>query len=611
MQRSQDVDAIIREIVIRTQGDIRLALPLGLGKPVSLVNALVEAACTDPAIRLTIFTALTLERPSTSSEVKRRFLEPALDRLFGAYPEILYAKLIRDGKLPSNIMVHEFFLMAGRWLGVDAAQQSYISANYTHARDMLLARRPNVLMQLVSEENGRFSLSCNTDISTDLFRARDAGQADFIAVFETNPELPFLEGPGAILGQESVDLVHDPQDPFELFSAPRRPLALSDHAIGLHVSRLIRDGGTLQIGIGTLGDTVAHSLILREQGKAAQIHADCPFPVEPNEEGAFQTGIYCVTEMLVGGVLELFEAGVIRREVEGVAVHAGFFVETRAVYSRLRGLPDERRRKIAMVPVSFTNTLYGDEPAKRAARTDARFVNGAMKVSALGDVMSDSVEDGQVVSGVGGQFNFVDQAFALEGARAIITLPATRINGGTVESNIVWDVPSVTVPRHLRDIVVTEYGIADLRGLPDAKVIAALLDITDSRFQDDLSERAKSAGKLPSDHEIAPAHRHNLPETLSAWLGAHRDLLPDFPFGSDFDTIERMLLPALTELEVHSHTLSGKVRLMAASLRGPAHPHEGEAMARMGYENARGLTARGLRGALRRVVLQRSSGSDP
>lgn len=264
-----------------------------------------------------------------------------------------------------------------------------------------------------------------------------------------------------------------------------------------------------------------------------------------------------------------------------------------------------------MVPVSFTNTLYGDEPAKRAARTDARFVNGAMKVSALGDVMSDSVEDGQVVSGVGGQFNFVDQAFALEGARAIITLPATRISEGTLESNIVWNVPSVTVPRHLRDIVVTEYGIADLRGRSDAKVISAMLNITDSRFQDDLLKRAKSAGKLPSDNEIAPAHRHNLPETLSRWLGEHRDLLPDCPFGTDFDAIERMLLPALKDLEENTHTLAGKARLMVASLHGPAHPREDEAMARMGYEDASGLTARALRGALRRVALHGSSGLDP
>lgn len=522
MLRNHDAAPIVREIIERTDGDIRLALPLGLGKPVTLINALVQAACDDPEINLTIFTALTLERPSPSSDVERRFLKPALDRLFGAYPDILYARLMREERLPPNIRVNEFFFMAGRWLGVEQAQQAYISANYTHARDVLLAQHPNVLMQLVAERNGRFSLSSNTDISADLFRLRSKGHADFMAVVETNPQIPFMGGQEATLDAEDIDLVLDPPEPFDLFSAPRRPLADSDHAIGLHVSRLIPDGGTLQIGIGTLGDTVAHALLLRERGEAQTIQAECPFPVGPDCGGKFEVGLYAVTEMLVGGLLALFEEGVVRREVDGVAVHAGFFVETRDFYAQLRDMPEEQRAKIAMVPVSFTNALYGNEAEKRAARTDARFVNGAMQVSALGDVMSDSLKDGQVVSGIGGQFNFVEQAFALKGARAIIALPATRRTGGKLESNIRWDVASVSVPRHMRDIVVTEYGIADLRGRSDADAIAALLRITDSRFQADLLAKAKTAGKLPQNHAIPDSSQDNLPEAVTRWLGPHR-----------------------------------------------------------------------------------------
>ncbi|MCW1933680.1 acetyl-CoA hydrolase/transferase C-terminal domain-containing protein [Pararhodobacter zhoushanensis] len=602
MQRDTDADAIVREIIARTGGDIRLALPLGLGKPVTLLNALVQAACDDPGVTLAIFTALTLERPAPGSDVERRFLEPAMDRLFGAYPEILYARLRREGTLPPNIKVSEFFMLAGRWLGHEAAQQAYISANYTHARDVLLRQKPNVLMQLVAEEDGRFSLSSNTDISADLFRFRAQGEADFITVFETHPQLPFLQGPGATLRVDEVDLVLDPVQPFELFSAPRRPLALEDHAIGLHVARLIVDGGTLQIGIGTLGDTVANALLLRDRGEAAAVQADCPFPVMQDAGAPFADGLYCVTEMLVAGLMALFEAKAIRREVDGCAIHAGFFVETRDFYANLRSLPPERRAKIGMMPVSFTNALYGDEAQKRAARTDARFVNAAMKVSALGDVMSDSVKDGQVVSGVGGQFNFIEQAFALDGARSIITLAATRISHGKVESNISWALPSVTVPRHMRDIVVTEYGIVDLRDRTDAEVIAALLAITDSRFQADLMAKAKAAGKLPKDYQIPPAHRRNLPQTVADWLVPHRAALPDFPFDSDFDAIERVLLPALQELANLSPTLSGKARLLAASLTAAPHPQEDEAMARMGYKDDRGLTARALRGALRRVA---------
>ncbi len=602
MLRDQDAKAIVSAIVDKTGGDIRLALPLGLGKPVTLVNALVQAACDDPDISLSIFTALTLERPELESDVQRRFLEPAMDRLFGAYPELLYARLLRDDNLPSNIKISEFFLMAGRWLNVKSVQQSYISANYTHARDVLVAQRPNVVMQLVAEQDEQFSLCSNTDISTDLFRMRRQGTLDFTAVFETNPQMPFMHGQDAILGPEEADMVLDPPAPFELFSAPRRPLSEADHAMGLHISRLVPDGGTLQIGIGALGDTVAHALLLRDRGDADAVQRDCPFTIAHDPGGQFDTGLYAVTEMLVNGVLALFEKGIIRREVDGIAIHAGFFVETRDFYARLRDMDSASRAKIAMMPVSFTNALYGDETAKRAARTDARFINGAMQVSALGDVMSDSLADGKVVSGVGGQFNFVEQAFALDGARAIIALPATRMSGGKLQSNIRWDVPTVSVPRHMRDIVVTEYGIADLRGQSDADVIAALLQITDSRFQDELVAKAKKSGKLAADFQLPSACRSNLPKTVSHWLRPHRASLQDFPFGSDFDAIERVLLPALAELKDLSPTLSGKMRLLGSSLTGPPHPQEKEAMARMGYDNDTSLTARALRGALRRVA---------
>ena len=598
--RTTDPKAAADEIIAATGGDIRVALPLGLGKPVTLINALVARACEDPSIRLSIFTALTLERPKPSSDMERRFLEPAMDRLFGAYPELLYARLMRENRLPANIEVAEFFLLAGRWLGVAPMQQRYISANYTHALDVLVNRKPNVLVQLVAERDGQFSLSSNTDISADLFRLRRAGQIDFLAALEPHPELPFMEGEAAVLAGDEAQVVFDTGDSFELFSAVRRPVSDAAHAIGLHVSGLIPDGGTLQIGIGSIGDAVAHALLLRDRGAVGTIRSDCPFPVKGSDDGRFEIGLHAVTEMLVGGLLDLFEKGVVRREVDGVAINAGFFVETRDVYRRLREMPPETGARIAMQPVSFTNQLYGDEAAKRAARVDARFVNGAMQVSCLGDVMSDARSDGQVVSGVGGQFNFVEQAFALHGARSIITLPSTRKTHGKTVSNIRWEVAATTVPRHMRDIVVTEYGVADLRGQPDATVIARLIAIADSRFQDKMIARAKSAGKLPGDFELPEDARHNRPARLAEWLDGHRDRLPSFPFGTDFDETERSLLPALDRLQHEAATSRGRLTLLWAAFGARAHPQERALMARMGFERARSLDALALRGALRR-----------
>jgi hypothetical protein len=202
------------------------------------------------------------------------------------------------------------------------------------------------------------------------------------------------------------------------------------------------------------------------------------------------------------------------------------------------------------MPVSFTNELYGDEVSKRRARVDARFVNNAMMATLLGAVISDGLENGQVVSGVGGQYNFVAQAFALEDARSILTVESTRQEAKAI-SNIRWSYGHETIPRHLRDIVITEYGVADLRGKSDADVIAAMLAVTDSRFQTELMRQAKEAGKLAHNYEIPAAHRDNVPDRIARALQPARDagLLPSFPFGSDFTDVEQRLIPALRLLQ--------------------------------------------------------------
>ncbi|MCC5968937.1 MAG: hypothetical protein JJU15_03220 [Pararhodobacter sp.] len=587
--------------------DLRVALPLGLGKPVTLINELVRRACRDPSIRLHIFTALTLERPSPSSDLERRFLEPALDRLFGDYPQIEYAQLMHKGALPDNIQVTEFFLQAGNWRKVPAAQQSYVSANYTHALDVLLERKPNLILQLLASEGERLSLSCNTDITSDLLKLRQKGDAAFTLIGQVHPDLPFMPGPAAEIGREECAVLIEPEAPaHELFSVVKRPVDLQAHAIGLHVSRLIPDGGTLQVGIGEIGDAVAHALILRQRERIAPIWDGCPFPSGETftETGRFETGLYCVTEMLVDGILALFEQGIIRRKVNGASIHAGFFVDSRDFYARLRALSESDRARIAMVPVSFTNALYGNEVAKRAARRDARFVNSAMMVTLLGATVSDATEDGQVVSGVGGQFNFVEQAFALKGAHAIITLPATRQGKHGLTSNIRWSYGHVTIPRHMRDIVVTEYGIADLRGRSDAETIAALLEITDSRFQEELEGQAKSSGKLPKSYRLPDTARSNTPRALRKWLDPHRESdLPHFPFGTDFTEIEQYLLPALADLQQASASFPSLLSLMLRGLSGRPARRERDALQRLnltepGDVKTR-LTALALRGALR------------
>src|SRR6185437_8688690 len=214
-------------------------------------------------------------------------------------------------------------------------------------------------------------------------------------------------------------------------------------------------------------------------------------------------------EMFVEGFLDLYRAGVLKREIDGAVLDGGFFLGSRALYRALREMPPEVRAKFRMRSISFVNQLYGGEEAKRRARVNARFINDAMMVTLLGDVVSDGLDDGRIVSGVGGQYNFIAQAFALEDARSVILLRSSRTTKGRSQSNIRWNYGHTTIPRHLRDIVVTEYGIADIRGKSDRDVAVAMLGIADSRFQDELLVQAKEIGKIERAFELQKTARNN------------------------------------------------------------------------------------------------------
>ncbi len=549
------VDAILRAVGPR----IVLGLPLGLGKANSIANALFARAMADRSVTLNIFTALTLESPRPSSELERRFIQPVTDRLLGGYPPLAYARALRAGPLPPNIEVNEFFFLAGAWLSVPHAQQTYISANYTHASRYLIERGVNVVAQLVAKREAdgvaRYSLSCNTDTTLDVLRARDEGRAKFVLAGQVNSELPFMPGPGDLPAETFSFMLDDPSADFPLFAPPKEPIGLRDYAIGLHAARLVPDGGTLQIGIGKEADAAVRGLIVRHHDAAAfdnavsRLTGDAP-PLAIEHRAPFAEGLYGVSEMFVDGFLELVRAGILKREVDGVLLHGAFFLGTRAFYRELREMPEADRAKLQMTAVSFTNELYGDEAAKTRARVGARFVNSALMATLLGAVISDTLEDGRVVSGVGGQYNFVAQAFALPDARSVLTLKSTRGTGTNATSNVRWSYGQATIPRHLRDIVVSEYGIADLRGKSDEDTIAAMLAIADSRFQPELLKAAKGARKVPASYEIPRACRDNTPERIERALAPLREngLLPPFPFGTDFDPTEQRLLAALEPL---------------------------------------------------------------
>ena len=607
-----DATSLAERLVAATGGNIVLGMPLGLGKANLTANALVERALADPSISLTILTALSLEKPRPGSDIERRFIAPVIDRLFGAYPDLAWVGPLRAGTLPDNIRIVEFFFLAGRWLAVPAAQQNYISVNYTHALGTIIDHKPNVLAQIVARretpDGARLSMSCNPDLTGDFLKARDAGKIDPLIVCEVNDNLPFMGGDAELPESEADHVLLGANWP--LFGPPREPVSLTDYAVGLNIARLVPDGGTLQIGIGSIGDAVAAGLIMRHRDggtfRAALSALEQGSHPVPCHDGPFDEGLFGSSEMFVPAFLDLIDAGVLKRDVDGAFLQAGFFLGPVGFYTHLRDMSDAERARIAMKPVSYVNELYGAEEEKRRARKDARFVNSAMMATLLGAVVSDALEDGRVVSGVGGQYNFVAQAFALEGARVILALHATREDTGGAQSNIRWSYGHTTIPRHLRDVIVTEYGVADLRGRSDADVIAAMLAITDSRFQDELLDTAKRSGKIAADYRIPDRHRRNLPERIEEALARHaaEGHLAAFPFGSEFTPVEQRLIPALTLMRSQASSPLGLLALARAGLSGAPVALEEEAMARMGLDAPRSwrerLSGAVLRGALRR-----------
>jgi hypothetical protein len=601
-----DPDDVAEDIIRDVGTDLVVGLPLGLGKANHVVNALYARALADRSISLTFFSALTLEKPKPKNLLERRFIEPVIDRLFGGYPDLAYAEALHAGRLPPNIRVIEFFFLAGKWLHTPYAQQHYISANYTHAASYLLARGLNVVTQLVAKRvvDGvtRYSLSCNTDTTLDILRARAQGAASIKLIGQVNSELPFMPGLGDLPGDEFSAVLDSPATDFPLFAPPSEPISDTKYAIGLHAAGLVRDGGSLQIGIGQVGDALAQGLVIRHRDNA-QFHAIMKrlSPATASslalETGSFAKGLYGVSEMLFEAFLGLIEAGILKRDVDGVVLHGAFFLGPKSFYRALRQMTPDQIARIQMMPVSFTNELYGEEDKKRAARIDARFVNNAMMATLMGAAISDGLDNGQVVSGVGGQYNFVAQAFALKGARSILALEATRQAGARAQSNIRWNYGHETIPRHLRDVFVTEYGIADVRGQSDADVIAAMLAVSDSRFQAELARAAKDAGKLPKNYEIPAAHRENFPARIVEALKPAREagLLPAFPFGSDFTDVEQRLIPALEILQEAQRT---PLRLLGLLWRGMMRTPDAEdqaCLARLGLDRPATLAERAYR----------------
>ncbi len=679
-----DVKKSVDDVINYVGNDITFGMPLALGKPSLFINELYRRAKEDSSIKLNIMSAIALERPRMQSEIERRFLGPIVDRIFGETPEFDYILDYRDGKLPKNVQLYEFFSKAGGFLNSPDMQRNLFNSNYTHVIRDAVDFGVNVWGQLVASNviNGKkmYSMACNTDLAPEIIEAfmEMRARGEKVAIIgEVNSHMPFMYGDAVREANEYDILLEGPDFNNPLFAPPKDSVNISAHAIGLYVSTLIKDGGTIQVGIGALGDAIAAGLSMRQNEnenynrvlkETGIIDRYQNIINKLGGTATFEQGLYGSSEMFVDAFLQLYKSGVLKRKVydnipimkvinagklatdkipaniiellikdggmhplmtegdfqtlleygilkeglkfkdghiidgttkiaadftdpknlkatekligkqlkHGKVILGAFFIGQRSFYNSLNAMSDEERMQFGMSGVKKVNQLYGGEELRSLQRKDGRFVNAGMIANVLGAITSDQLEDGRIIAGIGGQYNFVSMAHALPDGRLIMMIKSTRVSGGEVKSNIVYNYGQTSIPRHLRDIIVTEYGIADVRGKKESAIIEEMLKVTDSRFQDDLIKQAKLNGKLAPDFELAKEYRQNTPEKLNAIFKpfqADGHFAP-FPFGTDLTAEEVAIGGSLKTLKAKkkSAIIKGLIKELFKSVPPHAEP---------------------------------------
>ena len=318
------------------------------------------------------------------------------------------------------------------------------------------------------DERGRVNLSLHMGGTRDeLLRAgRDPGR---LLIMEVNPHLPRTKSlPPSYdntIPLDAIDvLVESDGAPFALADAPTDNV---DVAIARHALTYVREGSTLQTGIGAIPNVVATEL------------ATGPL-------GGF--GIH--SEMFTTGLMRLHQAGKVTNDAKGV--FDGVSVTTFALgVSELYQWLDENE-DVAFLPVGTVN-----DPTVIAGNANLVSINGALSVDLYGQVIADNI-DGRQISGVGGHEDFVAGAELHLDARSLICLRSTTERDGEVVSRIAGIPPEGTVvstPRHHTGVVITEYGAVELTGGTVRERAHLLVDIAHPDFRRELRKVADGLGR--------------------------------------------------------------------------------------------------------------------
>ena len=301
-----------------------------------------------------------------------------------------------------------------------------------------------LVMVTPPDENGMCSLGVSVDYTMEAVKCAKT------VIAQVNPKMPWT-GPHSLVSVEELDCIVEYDAPLIELQPPK--IGEVEKAIGEHCASLIPDGATLQLGIGAIPDAV---LLFLKHKKDLGIHS----------------------EMVSDGVVELAEAGVItnaKKTLNPGKFVATFLMGTRRLYDFVDHNPDMDLR-----PVDYVNN-----PFVISQNDNMVSINSCVQVDLMGQVASESIGPRQI-SGVGGQVDFVRGASASKGGVSIMAMPST------VKGKISKIVPlldegaAVTTSRNDVDYVVTEYGVAPLKGRTLRQRARNLIAIAHPDFQDKL-----------------------------------------------------------------------------------------------------------------------------
>lgn len=301
-------------------------------------------------------------------------------------------------------------------------------------------------------------VSCGINVDYQLAAARKAK----IVIAEVNDQMPFTLG-DTTLHVSDIDYFVETSRPL-----PEEPAPEADEvgkAIGRYVASLIEDGCNLQFGYGAVPE------------------AAIPYLTEKKD-----LGIY--TEMFSDRVLQLIKSGAVTNKNN--PIHPGKVISSIALGSKELYEYVDHNNNVFMYPVEFVN-----HPANLAKVPNLISVNACVQVDFMGQVNAETIGDMQF-SGIGGQLDFVRGAAMSPGGKSIIVCQSTA-KKGTVSRIVPFldQGAAVTTTRHDVHYVVTEYGIAELKGKSLRQRARALIDVAHPDFREELGKAFEAKFKEP------------------------------------------------------------------------------------------------------------------